>query len=286
MQQQPHNTGEIILYQPDNSLNLEVRLENETVWLNRHQMALLFDRDVKTIGKHINNALGEELAEFSVVANFATTATDGKTYQVAYYNLDMILSVGYRVKSDSGIRFRIWANQILKEYILKGYAIHQRFERIEHRVSETEKKIDFFVKTSLPPVQGIFFEGQIFDAYIFVSDLIKSATKTIVLIDNYIDETVLLLLSKRETKVDAKIYTKQISQQLQLDLKKHNAQYESINIYESDSFHDRFLIVDTTVYHFGASLKDLGKKLFAFSKMEIKGNEFLKITNIKLSANQ
>jgi hypothetical protein len=270
------NKGEIVLYQPDNALKLDVLLENETVWLNRHQMALLFDRDIKTIGKHINNALGEELAEFAVVANFATTATDGKTYQVAYYNLDLILSVGYRVKSDSGIRFRIWANQILKEYILKGYAIHQRFERIEHRVKKNKKKIDFFVKTSLPPKEGIFFEGQIFDAYNFVADLVKSAHKSIVLIDNYIDDTVLLLLSKRQKNVDATIYTKQISKQMQLDLKKHNAQYDRINIFESNSFHDRFLIIDTTVYHFGASLKDLGKKLFAFSKMEIKSNEILK----------
>jgi len=267
--------NEIILYQPNNAIELEVLLENETVWLNRQQMSILFDRDVKTIGKHINNALKEELAEFSVVANFATTAADDKTYQVAHYNLDVILSVGYRVKSNRGIQFRIWANRILKEYILKGHAINQRFERVEHRVTETEKKIDFFIKTALPPKEGIFFEGQIFDAYIFASDLIKSAKKSIVLMDNYIDESVLFLLSKRQAKVTVKIYTKQISPQLQLDLKKHNAQYEPINIYESNNFHDRFLLLDNTVYHIGASLKDLGKKLFAFSKMEIKDSEIL-----------
>jgi hypothetical protein len=118
-------------------------------------MSILFDRDIKTIGKHINNALKEELSEFSVVANFATTATDGKTYQVEHYNLDMILSVGYRVKSNRGIQFRAWATHILKEYILKGYAVNQRFERIEQRVAETEKKIDFFVRTALPPVEGV-----------------------------------------------------------------------------------------------------------------------------------
>jgi hypothetical protein len=295
--------NEIILYQSDNSVELEVVLENETVWLNRQQMAVLFDRDVKTIGKHINNALKEELAEISVVAKFATTEKNPTIAKIAtlqqnpvvakfatvqiegnrevvrnieYYSLDVILSVGYRVKSNRGIQFRIWANRILKDYILKGYAINQRFERLEYRVAETEKKVDFFVKTSLPPKEGIFFEGQIFDAYIFVSDLIKSAKKSIVLIDNYIDETVLLLLSKRLPKVNAKIYTKQLSEQLQLDLKKHNAQYESVNIYESDSFHDRFLLIDNIVYHIGASLKDLGKKLFAFSKMEIKANEILK----------
>ena len=271
-----NNKNEIILYQTDNSVELEVFLENETVWLNRQQLSILFDRDIKTIGKHINNALREELAEFSVVAKFATTAADGKMYQVEYYNLDVILSVGYRVKSNRGIQFRVWANSVLKEYILKGYAIHQRFERIEHRVTETEKKIDFFVKTALPPAQGVFFEGQIFDAYVFVSGLIKSAKESIILIDNYIDESVLLSLSKRRPQISAKIYTKQISPQLQLDLTKHNAQYEPINVFKANSFHDRFLIIDSTVYHIGASLKDLGKKLFAFSKMEIKSEQILK----------
>jgi len=287
---------EIILYQPNEAVKLEVRFENETVWLNRRQLSILFDRDIKTIGKHIANALKEELAGFPTVANFATvqkednkevtenpvvakfatTATNGKIYQVEYYNLDMILSIGYRVKSSRGVQFRIWANRILKDYILKGYAIHERFERLESRVTENEKKIDLFVCTTLPPTQGVFFEGQIFDAYVFVSDLIKSAKKSIVLIDNYIDETVLLLLSKRQPKVNARIYTKQISAQIQLDLTKHNAQYKPINIKKSTTFHDRFLLVDDTVYHIGASLKDLGKKLFAFSKMEIKHTEVLK----------
>ncbi|KAA6312906.1 hypothetical protein EZS27_036239, partial [termite gut metagenome] len=168
---------EIVLYQPDNSIQLEVRVEDETVWLNRQQMSELFDRDIKTIGKHINNALKEELEGFPVVAKFATTATDGKIYQVDHYNLDMILSVGYRVKSQRGVQFRAWSNRILKEYLLKSYAINQRFERIEQRVTETEKKIDFFVRTALPPVEGIFYDGQIFDTYKFASDLIKSAKK-------------------------------------------------------------------------------------------------------------
>jgi len=283
--------SELVLYQPDSTVSVEVRLEDENVWLNRQQIAVLFDRDIKTIGKHINNALSEELAVFStganfatvgegkgknpVVANFATTAADGKVYQVEYYSLDVILSVGYRVKSSRGIQFRIWANRVLKNYIMKGYAVNKRFERLENRVTKTEKKIDFFVKTALPPVQGIFYEGQIFDAYIFASNLIKSAKKSIVLIDNYIDESVLLLLSKRQTKVSAQVYTKRISDQLQLDLKKHNSQYEPIHISTSNAYHDRFLVIDTTVYLIGASLKDLGKKLFAFSKMEIKHTEFL-----------
>ena len=281
------------MYQPDNAVAVEVRLEKENVWLNRQQIAILFDRDIKTIGKHINNSLKEELAIFStvakfatvekkrktnsVVAKFATTATNGKVYQMEYYNLDVILSVGYRVKSSRGIQFRIWANSVLKNYILKGYAVHRRFERLENRVAKTEEKIDFFVKTSLPPVQGIFFEGEIFDAYIFASNLIKSAKKTIILIDNYVDESVLVLLSKRQSKVSAQIYTKRISTQLQLDIKKHNAQYDPINISTSSNFHDRFLVIDSTVYHIGASIKDLGKKLFAFSKMEIKHTDLLSI---------
>ena len=148
--------GEIVLYQPNENIRLEVRVDAETVWLHRQQMAVLFDRDVKTIGKHVNNALAQELKGESVVANFATTASDGKTYQVDYYNLDMILSVGYRVKSQRGVDFRKWANKVLKEYILRGYAISQRFERLEQRVSKTEEKIDFFVRTSLPPVEGVF----------------------------------------------------------------------------------------------------------------------------------
>lgn len=180
--------GEIILYQPDGTLKLEVRLEDETVWLNRQQISNLFDRDIKTIGKHINNALREELSGMAVVAKFATTAADGKTYQVEYYNLDMILSIGYRVKSRRGIEFRQWANQVLKDYLLKGYSINRRIEQLEKTVARHDERIEFFVRTSLPPVEGIFFEGQIFDAYAFASDLVKAARQRIVLIDNYVDE--------------------------------------------------------------------------------------------------
>ena len=186
------NNGEIIFYQPDEAVRLEVRLENETVWLNRQQLAELFSRDIKTIGKHINNALKEELANVSVVAKFATTAADGKTYQMEYYNLDMILSVGYRVKSQRGVEFRRWSNKVLKEYLLKGHSVNQRLTQLEQRVSRTEEKIDFFVRTSLPPVEGVFYDGQIFDAYKFATDLIRSAGKSLLLIDNYIDESVLL----------------------------------------------------------------------------------------------
>jgi hypothetical protein len=273
---QAGNKGEIILYQPDNSIKLEVRLENETVWLSLTQITELFNRDKSVISRHIKNIFNEgELSINSVVANFATTAADGKIYNVDYYNLDVIISVGYRVKSKRGVLFRQWATRTLKEYILKGYAVNQRFERIEHRVTETEKKIDFFVKTSLPPVEGIFYDGQIFDAYTFASDLIKSAKKSIILIDNYVDESVLLLLSKRGKGVDATIYTASISPQLQLDLQKHNAQYPAINVKTFTRSHDRFIFIDDDVYHIGASLKDLGKKWFAFSKMGLDAKTLL-----------
>jgi len=269
--------GEIVLYQPDNVVTVEVRLVNDDVWLNRQQIATLFDRDIKTIGKHIINALKEELAGFSVVAKFATTAADGKVYQTEHYNLDMILSVGYRVKSSRGIQFRAWANRVLKGFVLKGYAVDKRFERLESRVTETEQSIEFFIKTSLPPIRGIFYDGQIFDAYVFVSDLIRQAKKAIILIDNYVDDSVLLILSKRQASVSAHIHTKHISSTLQLDLTKHNAQYDPINIGTTASFHDRFLIIDDNVYHIGASLKDLGKRVFAFSKMEIQPSDLLSI---------
>lgn len=210
---QSDKENEIILYQPDSTLSLDVRVENETVWLNRNQIALLFDRDVKTIGKHINNALKEELDGISTIANFATVQIEGNrrvTRNIEYYNLDVILSVGYRVKSKRGIQFRQWANKVLKEYLLKGYSVNQRLlymeSRIDHRLSEHDQqirelsgKVDFFLKTSLPPREGVLFDGQIFDAYVFVCDLIKRAHKRIILIDNYIDETVLTLLKKLST---------------------------------------------------------------------------------------
>ena len=267
----------IITYQSESTSNqIEVRIEDETVWLNRNQMAILFDRDIKTIGKHINNALKEELSTISVVANFATTAKDGKVYQVAYYNLDMILSVGYRVKSTKGVEFRKWSSAILKSYLLKGYALQHRVEAIEKRIFEHDFKIEQLLHAKLPAQQGIFFDGQLFDAYVFVSDLVKSAKKSIVLIDNYVDETVLLLLSKRNETVKATIYTEKITPQFQLDIKKHNAQYEPVGVEIEKKSHDRFLIIDENqVYHLGASVKDLGKKWFAFSRLHIDANSIL-----------
>ena len=264
--------NEIILYHPEGNIAVEVRLEDKMVWLSRQQMARLFDRDVKTIGKHINNALKEELKGIPTVANFATVQLEGErsiTRMIEYYGIDMVLSVGYRVKSRRGVDFRRWANAVLQDYILRGYAVNQRIERLEERVSEHDQQIKFFVRTALTPTQGVFFDGQIFDAYVFVADLIKTAKENIVLIDNYIDESVLLLLSKRKAGVTARILTRQISQVLATDLSRHNQQYPPVTVEESSRYHDRFLIIDGTVYHIGASLKDLGKKLFAFSKMEV-----------------
>lgn len=273
-------SNEIIVYRPDSTLSLEVRVEDETVWLNRNQIAILFDRDVKTIGKHISNALKEELAGVSVIAKFATTASDGKTYQVEYYNIEMITSIGYRVKSQRGIQFRVWANKILKDYLLRGYSVSQRLlymeSRIDHRLAEHDcqlkelsDKVDFFLHTTLPPKEGVLFDGQIFDAYVFVCDLIRRAKKRIILIDNYVDETVLTLLDKRADGVNATIYTKRPDRMLRLDIRRHNDQYSQIDIRITSNIHDRFMVIDDILYHIGASIKDLGKKLFAFSKMEM-----------------
>ena len=271
-----HTTqNEIILYQPNESIKIDVRIENETVWLTQAQMVELFQRDVSVISRHINNIFKEGELDKESNLHFLQIAFSDKP--VIIYSLDVIISVGYRVKSQRGTQFRIWANRILKEYLLKGYAINQRIEKLEHKIIEHNQKFDLLIKTALPPKEGIFFNGQIFDAYVFVSDLVKSAKKSIVLVDNYIDETVLLLLSKRSSIASATIYTKQIFPQLQLDLTKHNAQYKPINICQSDNFHDRFLIIDDVVYHIGTSLKDLGKKLFAFSKMEVEASILLSV---------
>jgi hypothetical protein len=279
--------GEIVIYKAFESTDfqIEVRVQDETVWLNRQQIALLFDRDVKTIGKHIANVLKEELSHFSVIAKFATTATDGKVYQVEFYNLDMIISVGYRVKSQRGIQFRIWANKVLKEYLLKGYVVDHRIGKIEKEVYSLNKRVDDFefqLKTNLPPSEGIFFDGQIFDAWQFVSGLIKEANQSVILIDNYIDETVLSILDKRKNGVTASVFTNKITKQLETDLLKHNAQYPPLLVKTFTKSHDRFLIIDnTTVYHIGASLKDLGKKWFAFSKIELNASEMLVKLNEK-----
>ncbi|MDR0777873.1 MAG: virulence RhuM family protein [Methanomassiliicoccaceae archaeon] len=267
----PYNKNEIIMYQPDDSIEMEVLLEDETVWLSQAQMTELFQTTKQNVSLHINNVFADgELDRNSTVKEYLTVASNGKNYHIQYYSLDVIISVGYRVKSKRGTRFRQWANKVLKDHLLNGHFFNKRFENIEQRVGETEKKIDLFIRTSMPPVYGVFYEGQTFDAYLFVSDLVESAERSVVLLDNYVDETALFLLSKRSSGVAADIYTKRITPRLQFDLEKHNAQYEHVKIHESDKFHDRFLIIDGTVYHIGASLKDLGRKMFAFSKLEIK----------------
>jgi hypothetical protein len=282
----PDSKGEIILYQPDHSLKLEVRLENETVWLSQAQMIELFDTTKQNVSLHINNIFKEgELERISTVKDYLTVQQEGGRCvqrSVSHYNLDVIISVGYRIKSQQGTFFRIWATRVIKDYLLKGFAVHQRTERVEkfaieteRRVTETEKKIDFLVNTPLKPKEGIFYDGQIFDAYAFVSDLIKSANKSIFLIDNYVDESVLLLLSKRKKGVHATVYTEKIPPQMRLDLQKHNAQYPPVAVKTFTRSHDRFLIIDDVVYHFGASLKDLGKKWFAFSKMLLDAHTLL-----------
>lgn len=274
--------NEIILYRPDElSEHIEVRLDEETVWLNRQQIASLFGRDIKTIGKHINTIFTEgELLKESTVANFATVQMEGNRKVerlIENYNLDVIISVGYRVKSKQGTQFRIWATNVLRDYLLKGYAINNRMNRMEDSIENIQKKlyqIDFQLNTQLIPTQGIFFEGQVFDAYELTSKIIRSANSNIVLIDNYINEDTLSHLSKKNEKVKALLLTKNNSKATSLDVKKANEQYGNFEMRYFEKSHDRFLIIDnTTVYHLGASLKDLGKKWFAFTKMNTESVE-------------
>ena len=250
----------------DGVTRIQATFDQETVWLSIDQMAELFQRDKSVIGKHVRSIFSEgELDKKSVWAKFAYTASDGKTYQVDYYNLDVIISVGYRVKSLRGTQFRIWANGVLKDYLLKGYAVNQRIERLENRVSKTEEKIDFFVRTSLPPVEGVFFQGQIFDAYAKFESFIQSAEKEILLIDNYIDISVLERFSKKRKDVKVTIFTDPKTKLSEQDIQKFNEQYPTLTLKHTSKAHDRFLIIDNKIlYHIGASLKDLGKKCFAF----------------------
>ena len=281
------NRGEIILYQPDEAVRLEVRLENETVWLTQEQIAILFGTKRPAITKHLNNIYNSgELDKESTCSILEHMGNDGKQkYVTKFYNLDAILSVGYRVNSRNATLFRRWSNSVLKEYLLKGHAINYRLQQIDTRLQKHERqikyltdKVDFFVRTSLPPVEGVFYDGQIFDAYKFATDLIRSAGKSLLLMDNYIDESVLLMLSKRHSGVSATVYTQKITAQLQLDIKKHNRQYPPVEIRIYNKCHDRFLIIDNTeVYHIGASLKDLGKKMFAFSRMDIPADTITKM---------
>lgn len=272
--------NEIIIYHPDNlTERIEVKMEDETVWLSLSQIATLFNRDKSVISKHLKNIFNEEeLIKISVVAFFATTASDGKTYQVEHYNLDAIISVGYRVNSKRGTQFRQWATQRLKDYLIKGYSINNRINRLEDHLVDLTKKvdqIDLQISTKLIPTQGVYMDGQVFDAYELTSRIIRSAKKRIVLIDNFIDEQTFTQLSKKQPDVRVSILTKTAitgennsSKQVALDLKKANEQYGNFEVIPFSKSHDRFLIIDhTQVYHLGASLKDLGKKWFAFTKL-------------------
>ena len=280
--------GEIILYQPDSSIRLEVRMEEDSVWLTQAQMAVLFGTQRSAITKHLNNVYKsgeiERETTCSILEHVGQKGT--RLYHTTYYNLDAILSVGYRVNSKNATIFRRWATKTLKEHLLRGYTINQRLRQVEQRIDRQlqehseqihtlQNKVDFFVRTALPPVEGVFFDGQIFDAYAFAADLIRAARKRIVLIDNYVDDSVLLTLAKRKEGVSAEIVTRHVTETLTLDLERHNRQYPPVSVRECDRYHDRFLVIDDTVYHLGASLKDLGKKLFAFSRMGISADEVL-----------
>ena len=273
-----NENNEVVFYEPDETLKLDVRLENDTVWLTQSQMSELFLRDRSVITKHINNIFKEKELEENSNVHFLHIASSDKP--VKFFSLDVIISVGYRVKSVRGTQFRQWANEVLKDYLLRGYAINQRLielsDRLDRRLLEQDGKIaairkdvDFFVRSSIQPKEGIFFDGQIFDAYAFVAGLIRKANKRIVVIDSYVDDSVLVQLSKRKPGVKVDIYNGKISQQLRQDVARHNAQYPGVTLHSYKKAHDRFLIIDEEVYHIGHSLKDLGKKLFAFSKMEV-----------------
>ena len=274
-----NDKNEIILYQPDETVKLEVRMSEETVWLTQQQIALLFDCSIDNIGLHLKNIFREqELDKSSTTEEISVVRKEGNRMvkrNVTHYNLDAILSVGYRVSSRNATKFRQWANRVLKEYLLKGYSANQRIERLEHRMTEAEDKIDFFVRTALPPVEGIFYDGNMLEPFAFVNKLIRSARERIVLIDNYVDETVLLRLAEREENVQAKIYTQRTSPSFNVALAQHNNQYAPIDLSIFTQSHDRFLIIDQEVYHIGASIKDLGKKWFAFCKMKLQADEIM-----------
>ncbi len=295
--------GEIVMYQPEGEVRLEVRVENETVWLNRQQLAILFKRDVKTIGKHISNALKEELKDLATVANFATVQKEGSrsvSRMVEHYNLDMVLSIGYRVKSANGIKFRRWANQVLKDYTLKGYAVNQRMvatgmqianqfheqrQLIDKqgaaitdvqksvaeqniRLSAVEQRIDFFVNAAQAPTGGILATGTRFDGLVLIADLVKSAKRSVVFIDPYATTEVLKFAAMRAKGVQAVIYSARITPEFKAAADLHKKQYPGLDLKTMRTIHDRFLLVDDKVYHFGASFKDMGNEMTAFSVLD------------------
>lgn len=268
--------NEIVLYKPNElAEHIEVIFDEDTVWLSLNQIAQLFGRDKSVISRHLKNVYNEgEISYDTTVAKNATVQLEaGRNVKriIEYYNLDAILSVGYRVNSKQGTQFRIWANRVLKDYLLKGFALNNRMNRIEDNIENIKYKvsqIDLQINSYLIPNQGVFFDGEVFDAYELASKIIKTAKDKIVLIDNYIDESTLIQLAKKNKNVEVLLLTKNINKQLVLDVQKVNNQYAKFKVLPFDKSHDRFLIIDNKeVYHLGASLKDLGKKWFAFSKM-------------------
>ena len=271
--------NEIVVYQPDATTRLDVRLENETVWLTQGQMTDLFQRDRTVITRHINNVFAEgELEEKSNVHFLHIPFSDKP---VKAYSLNVIISVGYRVKSLRGTQFRIWATNVLREYLLRGYAFNQRLnqleDKVDRRMSKTEadvvelkEKVDFFVQTSLPPTRGIFYDGQVFDAKVFAAKHILSARKSILLIDSWVDVVTLELLAKKAKGVTVEIVASPRGNKISTnDIAMFNKQYGGLSIRTSKNFHDRFLVIDDKVlYLIGASLKDLGWKCFAFTKLD------------------
>ncbi|MBO5647419.1 MAG: virulence RhuM family protein [Kiritimatiellae bacterium] len=281
--------NQIIVYQPNETVRLDVRLENETVWLTQEQMALLFGRDQSVIARHVGNIFKEgELDKNSVYAKNAYTASDGKTYQVAFYNLDVVISVGYRVKSLQGTHFRQWATGVLKEYLIRGYAVNTRLNQLEDKVdrrfakqesdiTELKNKIDFFIQTETPPLQGVFYDGQLWDARALVLKLVSGAKKSLILIDNWATTETIDIFAKKRKGVKLTIFTSEHYDKKHVphhkisdeDVKVFNSQYPKLTVNYTESFHDRFLIVDDKeLYLIGASLKDLGKKCFAFTRLD------------------
>ena len=271
--------NQIIVYQPNETVRLDVRLENETVWLTQAQLCDLFKRDVSVISRHIKNIFTEGELEKESNLHFLQIANSDRP--IALYSLDVIISVGYRVKSVAGTRFRQWANKVLKEYLLRGYSINSRLNQLEDKVDrrlakhdqqivELTEKVDFFVQTSQPPVRGVFYNGQVFDAHVFAAKFILSAKQSILLIDSWVDVVTLELLAKKAKGVTVEIVTSRRGNKISAsDAAKFNTQHGGLTITVSKNFHDRFLVVDDkTLYLVGASLKDLGWKCFAFTKLD------------------
>ena len=271
--------GDVVIYHVAENADLEVRVADDTVWLSQSQMAMLFGVKENTVTYHIKEIYKiRELEVEATARKIRVVRKEGNRMvnrYIDFYNLDMILSIGYRVNTVSGIQFRHWASSVLKEYMFRGYALNPHLVQLEQhiirhdlQISDINQRIDNIVQTAIPPKAGLFFNGETFDAYVFVADLIRSAKEDIKLVDNYIDDSVLLLLGKRQSEVSATIYTECITNQIQTDLSKYNTQYPPLAIQEMGKVHDRFLIIDRQLYHFGASFKDLGKRLFVVSKIE------------------